>query len=150
MRNFENTLKHVILKTVETYGEFWKHFETHNFENHWNLWQILKTLWNISFENHWNILKYIDTPLRHGHSGVTIETLGFQMGLKWNTCAVMHGEKICFFHAVESIDVTTTVWSNECVTLPQTPSWISTPFNLIHGTLSIRYIQMEQNYGKNV
>ena len=34
MRNFENTLKHIILKTIETYGEIWKHFETHNFENH--------------------------------------------------------------------------------------------------------------------
>ena len=28
-------------------------------------------------------------------------------------CAAMHGEKICFFHAVESIDFTTTVWSNQ-------------------------------------
>ena len=113
VRNFENTLKHTI----------WKHFETHfekiRFENHWNLWEILKTLWNTLFENHWNLcgllktlwntlfentlkhtvwkpLKHlgdfwkhfethIDTPLSYHHSGVTIETLGFQLALKWNT-----------------------------------------------------------------
>ena len=30
MGNFENTLEHIILKTIETYGEFWKHFEAHH------------------------------------------------------------------------------------------------------------------------
>ena len=48
MEIFENSLKEIIwkplkpienfethnLKTIETYGEIWKHFETHNFENH--------------------------------------------------------------------------------------------------------------------
>ena len=57
MGNFENTLKQIIwkplqpkenfethnLKTIETYGDFWKHFERHNFENHWKLWGNLKT-----------------------------------------------------------------------------------------------------------
>ena len=106
----------------------------------------MKTLWNTSFENHWNLmgkfwkhfethhLKTIetygefwkhptDTPLNYGHSGVTIETLGFQMALKWNTswCAVMHGEKICFFHAVESRDFTTTMWSNNLLFCYHTP-----------------------------
>ena len=28
MGKFENTFKHIILKTIETYGEIWKHFET--------------------------------------------------------------------------------------------------------------------------
>ena len=27
MGKFENTLKDIILKTIETYGEIWKHFE---------------------------------------------------------------------------------------------------------------------------
>ena len=120
--NFGNTLKHIILKTIETYGDFWKHFETHHFENHWNLWGILKTLWNTSFEKPLkpmrkfeNTLKHIiwkpfkpmgeiwkhptDTLLSHGHSGVTFENLGFQLALKWNTwvCAIMHGEKNLLF-----------------------------------------------------
>ena len=28
MGKFENTLKDIIFKTIETYGEIWKHFET--------------------------------------------------------------------------------------------------------------------------
>ena len=93
---FENTLKHIIWKHFETYEEFWKHFETHNLKTLWNLWEIfentlkhiiwkhfethyLKTVWNTLFENH------IDTPLSYHHLGVTIETLGFQLALKWNT-----------------------------------------------------------------
>ena len=71
------------------------------FENHWNLWGLLKTLWNTLFEKTlkhtiWKPLKHlgdfwkhfenhIDTPLSYHHSGVTIETLGFQLALKWNT-----------------------------------------------------------------
>ena len=89
------------MKTIETYGEIWKHFETDH----------LKTI--ETYGRFWK--QPNDISLIYGHSGVTIETLGFQLALKWNTweCALMHGEKICFFHAVESIDFTTTVWSNE-------------------------------------
>ena len=28
MGKFESTLKYIILKTIETYGEIWKYFET--------------------------------------------------------------------------------------------------------------------------
>ena len=100
MRNFEKNFETHLLKNIETYEEIWKHFETHN----------LKTI-----ETYGEIWKHpTDTPLSYGHSGVTIESSGFQLALKWNTwvCAIMHGENICFFHAVESIDFTTTVWSN--------------------------------------
>ena len=45
MGKFENTLKHIILKTL------WNT----SFENHWNLWGILKALWNTSFWSHWNL-----------------------------------------------------------------------------------------------
>ena len=110
---FENTLKHIIWKPLKPMGDFWKHFETY----------YLKTLWNTHFEkplkhlgDFWKHFEnHIDTPLSCHHSGVTIETLCFQLALKWNTwgCAVMHGKKICFFHAVEIIDFTTTVWSNK-------------------------------------
>ena len=91
MRNFENTLKHII----------WKHFETHNLKTIETYQRFLKTLWNTLFENTlkhtiWKPLKHlgdfwkhfenhIDTLLSYHHSGVTIETLGFQLALKWNT-----------------------------------------------------------------
>ena len=56
--------------------------------------------------------KFENTPLSYGHSSVTIETLGFQLALKWNTYVQPCMERIsAFFHAVESIDFTTTVWS---------------------------------------
>ena len=68
MVNFENTLKNAIWKSLKPMGDFWKHFETHfeniQFENHWNLWGILKTLWNI-------IWKHSET-----HNLKTIETYG--------------------------------------------------------------------------
>ena len=78
MGKFENTLKHIILKTIENYGEIWKH---------------PTVLWSLKCD-HWNLGLSIGTQMKH-------------------LCAVMHGEKICFFHAVESIDFTTTVWSND-------------------------------------
>ena len=52
MGNFENTLKHIIMKTIETHmktieinGDFENTFETH-FENTFKhiIWGILKTL----------------------------------------------------------------------------------------------------------
>ena len=89
------------LKTIETYEDFWKHFETHNLKTIETYGRFLKTLWNTLFENTlkhtiWKSLKHlgdfwkhfenhIDTPLSYHHSGVTIETLGFQLALKWNT-----------------------------------------------------------------
>ena len=110
---FENTLKHILikynLKTIETYGKFentlkyiiWKHFETHNLKTIETYGRFLKTLWNTLFKNTlkhtiWKPLKHlgdflkhfenhIDTPLSYHHWGVTIETLGFKLALKWNT-----------------------------------------------------------------
>ena len=126
------------LKTIETYEDFWKHFETHYlktlwhtlFENHWNLWEIFE-----------NTLKHIIWKHFETHNLKTIETFGRFLKTLWkpylyptelsalrcdhwnlrfsigtqmkHICAAMHGEKICFFHAVECIDFTTTVWSNK-------------------------------------
>ena len=45
--NFENTLKHMIRKHFETYGEIWKQFETHNLktiETYGEIWKPLKTM----------------------------------------------------------------------------------------------------------
>ena len=68
MRTFEKTLKYIIWKHFETYEIFEKHFETYfeniQFENHWNLWGILKTLWN-------TLLKHCET-----HNLKIIETYG--------------------------------------------------------------------------
>ena len=71
--NFENTLKHIIWKPLKP---------MRNFENTLKhiIWKPLKPIGN--FEN---TLKHIDTPVSCIHSGVTIETLGFQLALKWNT-----------------------------------------------------------------
>ena len=113
----------------ETYGEFWKHFETYNLKIIETYGGFLRTLW-YSFwkhtiwkplkpmENFENTLKHIIwkpywyptelSPLRCDHWNLRF-SIGTQMK---HICAVMHGEKICFFHAVESIDFTTTVWSN--------------------------------------
>ena len=64
MGKFENTLKHIILKTIEIYGEIWKHFETHNFENTlkhmiWKHFETYEEIWKQfethNFENHWNL-----------------------------------------------------------------------------------------------
>ena len=116
---FWKVFETIFLKTIETYERFRKVFETIFFENHWNLWEILEhfethVLKNIksygglwkhfetqnmkTIETYGRFRKHFDTPLSYGHSGVAIETLGFQMALKWNTwgCAVMYGEKICF------------------------------------------------------
>ena len=117
-----------LLKTLWS-TQFENHWNT-LFENHWNLWGLLKTLWNTLFENTlkhtiWKPLKHlgdfwkhfenhIDTPMSYHHSGVTIETLGFQLALKWNTYVQPCMErKSAFFHTVECIGFTTTVWSNK-------------------------------------
>ena len=157
---FENTLKHILkkynLKTIETYGEFWKHFETHylksieTYEDFWKHFEThyLKTLWNTQLENYWNLWEIFENTLKHiiwkhfeTHNLKTTETFGRFLKTLWKTywyptklsplrcdhwnlrfsigtqmkhiCAAMHGEKFCFFHAVECIDFTTTVWSNE-------------------------------------
>ena len=66
---FKNTLKHILktynLKTIETYGEFWKHFEIH----------YLKTLWNTQFENHWNLWEIFENTFETHHLK-NIETYG--------------------------------------------------------------------------
>ena len=64
MGKFESTLKHMIWKHFETYGEIWKQFETHNLktiETYGEIWKPLKTMeiWKLfqthNFENHWNL-----------------------------------------------------------------------------------------------
>ena len=113
---FENTLKHIIWKPFKPMGDFLETLWNTSFENHWkpmgDFWKHfetyhLKTLWNTQFEkplkhlgDFWKHFEnYIDTPLSCHHSGVTIETLCFQLALKWNTwgCAVMHGKKNLLF-----------------------------------------------------
>ena len=79
------------LKTIETYGEFWKHFETHNwkplksmgdFEN--TLKHILKTLLSTSFENTLKSMGNFENTLKHiiwKH----FETCGGILKTLWNT-----------------------------------------------------------------
>ena len=81
MGKFENTLKDIILKTIETYGEHfethnlktietygenWKHFERHYFEDHLKHYGDLKT-----FETYREIWKHFER-----HNLKTIETYG--------------------------------------------------------------------------
>ena len=46
MENYKNNLKHIILKTIETYEEFWKHFETDHLktiETYGEIWKHFET-----------------------------------------------------------------------------------------------------------
>ena len=56
--------KDTIWNPLRPMGEFWKHFETHNFENTLKT-HHLKTLWNTLFENHLNLWEIFENTLKH-------------------------------------------------------------------------------------